>query len=56
LFSLFCSFKDTDKKINTNGIGLGLVISKKIVQKFNGCIDFFSTYQKGTTFFFTFEI
>jgi hypothetical protein len=27
-----------------------------IVQKFNGCIDFFSKYQRGTTFFFTFEI
>jgi signal transduction histidine kinase len=56
LFNLFTSFKDVDRQINTDGIGLGLVISKLIVQKFNGCIDFFSEYQKGSTFFFTFEL
>ena len=39
-----------------NGIGLGLVISKMIVSKFNGSIDFISKYGKGSTFFFTFEI
>jgi signal transduction histidine kinase len=56
LFKLFCSFKDENKKINTNGIGLGLVISKLIVNKFNGYIDFVSKYKKGSTFFYTFEI
>ena len=39
-----------------NGIGLGLVLSKMIVSKFNGIIDFFSEFGKGTTFYFTFEI
>ena len=31
LFKLFGSIKDEEKKINTQGIGLGLVISKLIV-------------------------
>jgi signal transduction histidine kinase len=38
------------------GIGLGLVICKLIVSKFNGHINFISKYGKGTTFYFTFEI
>ena len=38
-----------------DGIGLGLVISRMIVDKFNGKIDFQSTFKKGSTFFFTFE-
>ena len=42
LFKMFGSIKDQKKKINTNGIGLGLVISKLIVTKFGGIIDFFS--------------
>ena len=41
--------------MNVGGIGLGLVISKMIVNKFNGQIDFNSVYKKGTTFYFTFE-
>ena len=56
LFKLFGSIKDEKKKINTNGIGLGLVISKLIVEKFNGYIDFISEHEKGSTFFYTFEI
>ena len=55
LFKLFGSFKDENRKINTNGIGLGLVISKLIVTKFNGYIDFVSKHKKGSTFFYTFE-
>ena len=51
---MFGSFKDS-REINTNGIGLGLVISKMIVQQFNGYIDFVSEYKKGSSFFFTFE-
>jgi signal transduction histidine kinase len=42
LFKMFGSIKDEKKKINTNGIGLGLVISKLIVNKFGGIIDFIS--------------
>ena len=55
LFKLFGSIKDEEKKINTNGIGLGLVISKLIVNKFGGYIDFISKFKKGSTFFYTFE-
>ena len=56
LFKLFGSIKDEKKKINTQGIGLGLVISKLIVNKFNGVIDFLSKYKRGSTFFFTFQL
>jgi signal transduction histidine kinase len=56
LFKLFGSIKDEKKQINTNGIGLGLVISKMIVSKFNGFIDFVSKYKKGSTFFYTIEV
>ena len=55
LFKLFGTHKDEKKGVNTNGIGLGLVISKLIVTKFNGYIDFVSKYKRGSTFFYTFE-
>ena len=42
--------------MNTKGIGLGLVICKMIVEKFQGVINFVSKYKKGTTFYYTFEI
>lgn len=54
LFKMFGSIKNTEKKINTQGIGLGLVISKLLVNKFEGKIDFTSKYKRGSTFFFTF--
>ena len=56
LFKLFGSIKDEKKKINTNGIGLGLVISKMIANKFDGSIDFESQYQIGSKFRFSFQI
>jgi signal transduction histidine kinase len=56
LFKLFGSIKSEKKKINTNGIGLGLVISKLITNKYGGEIDFDSEYKKGSTFWFTFEV
>ena len=55
IFKLFSSIKDEKNKINVGGIGLGLAISKMIVNKFNGKIDFDSIYKKGSTFYFTFE-
>lgn len=48
LFKLFGSIKDEKKKINIGGIGLGLVISKMIVQKFDGQISFESEYLQGS--------
>ena len=56
LFKLFGSVKDAKKEINTNGIGLGLVISNMITQKFNGSIKLDSEYQKGTKVSIRFEI
>jgi signal transduction histidine kinase len=56
LFQPFSSIRDKKRKINMNGIGLGLVICKLIVSKFNGHINFISKYGKGTTFYFTFEV
>ena len=55
LFKMFGSIKNEKKKVNTNGIGLGLVISKLLVNKFKGEIDFRSKWKRGSTFFFTFE-
>lgn len=56
LFKMFGSIKDEKKKINTNGIGLGLVISKLIVNKLGGEINFFSKYHSGSTFYFTIQL
>ena len=56
LFKMFGTVKDAKKGINMNGIGLGLVICKQIVEKFNGVINYYSKYNRGTTFFFTFEL
>lgn len=53
LFKLFGSIKDQEKGINTQGVGLGLVICKMIVEKFGGKIDFITEYNKGSTFFFS---
>ena len=56
LFKLFGSMKDEKKKVNTQGIGLGLVISKLIVEKFGGKLNFLSENGKGTTFYYTFPL
>ena len=44
LFKLFGSIKDEHNKVNLQGIGLGLVISKVIIQKFGGQIDYMSRF------------
>jgi signal transduction histidine kinase len=52
LFKLF-GFVETTGDMNTRGIGLGLVISKKIVDNFEGTIGFKSQWEKGSNFGFT---
>lgn len=52
LFKMFRQIKSSEG-IQATGIGLGLVISKLIVNEFDGTIDFFSKYRRGSTFFFT---
>jgi hypothetical protein len=42
--------------MNTNGIGLGLVICENIVEMFGGKIDFVSEPGVGSVFKFTFKL
>ena len=56
LFKMFSAVKDENDQTNTQGIGLGLVISKLIVNKFNGNIDFISKFKEGSTFFYSIEL
>lgn len=51
LFKLF-GFVQDSKQMNTNGIGLGLVISDQIINKLGGKISFNSTENVGSTFRF----
>jgi len=44
---------ESTKEINTKGIGLGLYICKKIVEKFGGDITVESEVNVGTTFKFS---
>ena len=50
---LFGAFEQLDRVANRNvsGTGLGLMISKSIVEMMNGTITLESTYGEGTTFF-----
>ena len=55
LFKLF-GFIQSSAQMNTNGIGLGLVISDQIVSKFDGMISFDSKFGEGSVFSFTFKL
>ena len=55
LFKLF-GFISTTEDVNTRGIGLGLSISKKIVEKYGGEIGFKSEWGVGSTFAFKFKL
>jgi len=54
LFSPFGKLQSS-QEINTSGVGLGLSISKMVVNKLNGDVWCTSVKDKGTTFHFTFE-
>jgi len=56
MFQLFSTIKHEARGINPKGIGLGLCISKQIVEKFNGIINFVSKYNSGSTFFYTLDV
>ena len=49
LFKLFGTLNNT-RQMNTQGIGLGLVISENIVKSFDGRIGVKSKYGKGSMF------
>ena len=53
MFRMFGCLKNT-RQMNTQGIGLGLFISKIIVNQFQGSIFLQSQYKKGTRFTFSF--
>lgn len=55
LFQMFVCLKNS-RKLNSQGIGLGLYISKHIVEQFNGHIIVKSEYKKGTRFTFSFDL
>lgn len=55
LFELFATMKNT-RESNTQGVGLGLYISKKIIEIFGGEITVESEPDVGSTFTFTFEM
>jgi signal transduction histidine kinase len=55
LFKLFGYLIETEN-INTQGIGLGLYITKMIVTEFGGEVSVDSEVGKGSTFCLTFEI
>ena len=55
LFKLFGFLKD-QQRMNTKGIGLGLVISDQIVSQFDGKITIYSEPNVGSKFTFTFKL
>lgn len=54
LFSVFGK-NEEHEHINKLGSGLGLNISKRLIEKLNGTIEVESTLNKGTKFIFTIE-
>ena len=55
LFKLFGYVQDS-QGMNVHGIGLGLTISKKIVEQFDGEVGFESTEGEGSIFKFTVKL
>jgi two-component system, sensor histidine kinase len=55
LFQLFGFIRETSDK-NTNGIGLGLMISKLLTNEYDGTITFESELHVGTEFVFNLKL
>ena len=55
LFKLFGYVQDS-KQMNIHGIGLGLTISKKIIDQFNGEVSMTSKEGEGSTFKFMLKL
>jgi signal transduction histidine kinase len=55
LFKLF-GLLSHNQRMNTKGVGLGLVIGKMITEKFDGDISLDSTVGVGSTFTFKFKL
>ena len=51
LFQLF-GYMDSTQKLNTKGIGLGLFITRKLIQHYNGHIVCYSEANHGSNFVF----
>ena len=51
LFNYFGKVKD-EQNLNPDGIGLGLMICKTIVENMDGKIGFTSQYEQGSSFWF----
>lgn len=56
LDKLFMPFERLHTKQNVEGIGIGLTISKKLIEIMNGNIGVVSTYGSGSTFWFEIEL
>ena len=55
VFGHFTQIDSSDQR-KTGGSGLGMSISKQIVERHGGYIDYFSEMGEGTTFFFEIDI
>ena len=56
LFHIFGKVKQKNSRLNREGIGFGLMICRQICTEFGGYIDFDSTEDMGSTFYFTYEV
>lgn len=53
---LFTSFERLDAKLNVEGTGIGLVITKNLVELMGGTIGMESTLGEGSTFWIELEL